>query len=63
MFMNETILLDKNDTTGKLWDEKLLLEWEWRRNGGRDWPGREQGSIGTEEAPNAEPAATTGRLH
>lgn len=25
---------------GKEWDEKLLLEWEYRRNKGREWEGR-----------------------
>lgn len=24
----------------KAWDEKLLREWEWKRNRGQDWEGR-----------------------
>lgn len=27
---------------GKEWDEKLLLEWEYRANKGREWEGRSQ---------------------
>lgn len=34
------ILLAEGDTTGKIFDEGLLRQWEWRT--GRDWPGRGQ---------------------
>ncbi|KAJ4468242.1 P-loop containing nucleoside triphosphate hydrolase protein [Lentinula aciculospora] len=32
------------DTSGKIWDETVLKEWERERNNGREWDGRSQSS-------------------
>lgn len=44
MLVDEKILLEEGDVTGKVWDEGALRQWEWRRNGGNDWQGRTQRS-------------------
>lgn len=37
---SEKILKKEGDLEGKVWDEKLLREWEWQDNAGDDWEGR-----------------------
>lgn len=39
-YSRETILKKEGDTSGKVWDETKLREWEWKRNNGDDWEGR-----------------------
>jgi len=44
----QKILLEEGDMSGKIWDENALRNWEWRANGGDDWPGRTDQKVTTE---------------
>ncbi|KAF9446395.1 P-loop containing nucleoside triphosphate hydrolase protein [Macrolepiota fuliginosa MF-IS2] len=38
--MDSRFLLNEGDTSGKVWDEQALCEWEANENGGQKWAGR-----------------------
>ncbi|CAE6493364.1 unnamed protein product [Rhizoctonia solani] len=39
-FQGRVILPLAGDTSEKIWDERLLMKWEMRGNGGKEWEGR-----------------------
>ncbi|CAE6466532.1 unnamed protein product, partial [Rhizoctonia solani] len=39
-FQGRVFLSPAGDTSEKIWDERLLMKWEMRENGGNEWEGR-----------------------
>ncbi|CEL60585.1 putative ATPase [Rhizoctonia solani AG-1 IB] len=39
-FQGRVFLSPEGDTSEKIWDERLLMRWEMRGNGGKEWEGR-----------------------
>jgi putative ATPase len=39
-FEGEVFLRDRGDTSGKIWDEDALRQWEHEMNGGKEWDKR-----------------------
>jgi putative ATPase len=39
-FQGRVFLSPEGDTSEKIWDERLLMRWEMRENGGKEWEGR-----------------------
>ncbi|KAJ1304908.1 hypothetical protein OPQ81_006042 [Rhizoctonia solani] len=55
-FQGRVFLPPAGDTSEKIWDERLLMKWEMRQNGGREWEGRKlrsQDGIESGEDPQA----------